>query len=336
MLYYLDDADKKNLRMVKRTNLDQMGWLEQDLEELLSNNIERLLDEQSLMPIFRQRRMQEEPDIMALDKEGTLYIFELKRWKSSSENLLQVLRYGQIFGSSTYEKLEELFKIFNPSAGELLDEHERYFNLQIGKVLKKEQFNRKQHFLVVTDGTDRKTREAINYWKTTGLNIDSIVYRVYHTDSGEKLLELNTYSPEQDVIETEQSSYVLNTNFSNNQASHHDMLDKGKAAAYYAPWKYKINRIQKGDRVFLYQSGKGIVAVGTGTGVINKETYKGESEEEYNTPLWDFKRLKKPVTAAEMKEITESNYMFAQTMFSIDEKKSDLLWGYIHRNCIES
>ena len=49
------------------------------------------------MTIFTERKGKEEPDILALDKNGDLYIFELKRWGSDQENLLQVLRYGQLF-----------------------------------------------------------------------------------------------------------------------------------------------------------------------------------------------------------------------------------------------
>lgn len=64
------------------------------------------------MPIFKERKFQEEPDIMALDTNGNLYIFELKRWQAKEENLLQVLRYGQLFGNSSYEDLNNMYKSF--------------------------------------------------------------------------------------------------------------------------------------------------------------------------------------------------------------------------------
>ena len=40
------------------------------------------------------------------------------------------------------------------------------------------------------------------------------------------------------------------------------MLANHKAAAYFDPWKYKIERLAKGDVVYLYQSAVGIVAMG--------------------------------------------------------------------------
>lgn len=92
---------------------------------------------------------------------------------------------------------------------------------------------------------------------------------------------------------------VVNTNYKYNEEAHNDMLHNGKAAAYYSPWKDKIRRIQKGDKVFLYQSGTGIVAAGIGTGTVDTKDYKGEPDEEYFMMLDSFHRLKEPLSAGE-------------------------------------
>ena len=65
--------------------------------------------------VFSERPRQEEPDILAIDRNGDLYILELKRWSSDKENLLQVLRYGQLYGSSNYDELNELFQKYSKS-----------------------------------------------------------------------------------------------------------------------------------------------------------------------------------------------------------------------------
>lgn len=77
MLFYLDDNNRKQLRTVKRTNLASINWCEKDLENLISHNINKVISESGLMTIFQERLGQEEPDIMALDKEGNL---SLCRW----------------------------------------------------------------------------------------------------------------------------------------------------------------------------------------------------------------------------------------------------------------
>lgn len=38
--------------------------------------------------------------------------------------------------------------------------------------MNKDEFNHKQHFLVVTNGLDQKIIETIVYWKKNDLNID--------------------------------------------------------------------------------------------------------------------------------------------------------------------
>lgn len=111
MLYKLNkDLNRKEYSKVKRVTLADIGWREKDLENLISNNIQDFISSNDLMAIFTERVRQEEPDILALDKDGNLYIFELKRWSGKKENLLQVLRYGQLFGKSTYDELNCLYK----------------------------------------------------------------------------------------------------------------------------------------------------------------------------------------------------------------------------------
>lgn len=83
------------------------------------------------MPIFKERKFQEEADIMALDTNENLYIFELKRWQAKEENLLQVLRYGQLFGNSSYEDLDNMYKSFTERNDiSLVKNHSDYFGLE--------------------------------------------------------------------------------------------------------------------------------------------------------------------------------------------------------------
>ena len=93
--------------------LRTFGISERDLQNILFDSLDRLLYEDELLIIMQSRHWQEEPDLMAIDKVGRLYIFELKAWESRSENLLQVLRYGQRFGNYKYDDLQILFNVFD-------------------------------------------------------------------------------------------------------------------------------------------------------------------------------------------------------------------------------
>lgn len=170
MLYKLD-LQAIDYKKVNRVTLKSIGWKELDLQKLLSKHIRDFIYSNELMTIFNERPRQEEPDILALDRTGDLYIFELKRWSSKQENLLQVLRYGQLFGNSNYDELNELFQKYSSSKEELSEVHARYFGLENNACLKNTDFNKQQHFLIVTNGLDQKTVEAISYWKKMGLRL---------------------------------------------------------------------------------------------------------------------------------------------------------------------
>lgn len=122
MLYKLNRLDNRHeYQKVKRVALADLGWKEKDLERLMSHNIQDFISSNDLMTIFTERSRQEEPDIMALDRHGDLYIFELKRWSGQQENLLQVLRYGQLFGRSNYDDLNDMYRKYMKNSDVNLD-----------------------------------------------------------------------------------------------------------------------------------------------------------------------------------------------------------------------
>ena len=55
----------------------------------------------------------------------------MKRWGSNKENILQVLRYGQLFGPSDYEELNNLYKKYVKGKGNCYDNSpmENFFGL---------------------------------------------------------------------------------------------------------------------------------------------------------------------------------------------------------------
>ncbi|QMU62874.1 MAG: hypothetical protein GKR88_00370 [Flavobacteriaceae bacterium] len=112
----------------KGLKLFDIGWKEEDFQKMIYENLEVLLPEDELLLIMQSRRWQEEPDLMAIDKNGELYIFELKSWESLDVNLLQVMRYGQIYGQYQYDDLNELFLKFFPNENSLINALNSRFN----------------------------------------------------------------------------------------------------------------------------------------------------------------------------------------------------------------
>ena len=110
--------------------------------------------------------------------------------------------------------------------------------------------------------------------------------------------------------------FILNTNKANDVDTHEMMLEDGVAAAFCDPWKSKIERLKRGDTVFLYESGAGIVATGIASGNIEKVAYEGQPENAYQQKLDHYRKVK-PLSAREIKKVFGSNLVFLQTMFKI-------------------
>lgn len=334
MLFYLDENDKSVLSEVPASTLEQFGWLEKDLEELVAKHIDKVVREDQLLVIHQERRYQEEPDILALDRQGNLHIFELKRWKSSSENLLQVLRYGQIFGQRDYSGLNYLFhnyllRVGGTNQRELVDAHKEYFELD--EPLNKSDFNEGQRFVVVTDGLDRETREAIDYWSRHGLPVTALAYQVYRTTNGDLLFDVQPYGPEGDTfVEAPDGLVVINTNSTYMADAWREMLEQQKVAAYYGR-KTAVTGIAKGSPVALYHTGVGIVAFGKATDTFRRAPCGEDPDEEYYVPC-EFETIVNPVeepdkavTAREVNEALGASHRFRLTAYTLPPEAVDFV-----------
>lgn len=312
------DTEKQLATKARSVRLIDFGLDERGLQNILFRALDRLLPDDELLLIMQSRHWREEPDLMAFDAKGTLYIFELKAWESHYENILQALRYGQIYGQYNYEQLDQMFRSFYTGKKSLREAHQATFDVSLQETA----FNAAQVFVVMTNGVDHKTREAIQYWRSRGLDVRPWVYRVYQDSNHQMLLEISRFATVDDPYEDIQEGYyIVNTNYRNDPKDHEMMIEERVAAAFFTPWKEKIERINKGDVVFLYHSGIGIVALGVANGKLQKRAYQGNPEhadQDFSMPLNKFELVESPMTASEIKETCGVNYRFMSTLFSID------------------
>jgi len=108
--------------------------------------------------------------------------------------------------------------------------------------------------------------------------------------------------------------HLLNTNRKDDVNDHDYMVNNGIAAAFYNPCKFNIDRIKKGDVVFLYENSVGIVAYGKGSGATLKKDRYADKDECHYQELSDFHVLEKPISASEVKKILGRNVIFLKTM----------------------
>ena len=326
MLFKLD---KKTALNAKATTLADIGWLEIDFERYLAEHLYKIISE-DLMVIFCERRRQEEPDIMCVDRNGDLHIFELKRWESKSENLLQVIKYGQIFGQISYDELNKYYSGWvskkNASINsELQSAHCSYFGLE--KNLDKNDFNRKIHLVTITNGLDQKTINKARFWKENGLQIETLTYFVYKLDKS-YYIEFQNY-PYNAVPMTSDFYCTVNTNRTNDPECENDMLIGKKACAYYYPWMTSVEYIPKGSHVFLYKTGVGIIAHGIASGNTEHGSYDGEEDCMVSHYLDNFEILHKPISAWEINQKCGTGHRFRPTVYYLSESDGQCILDLI-------
>ncbi|KPN71414.1 hypothetical protein [Neisseria sp. 83E34] len=132
---------------------------------------------------------------------------------------------------------------------------------------------------------------------------------------------------ELEEVDAEQSTqyFLLNTNKVNDIDDHDFMLEKQVAAAFEDGYKEKIAKFKKGDWVFLYESGQGIVAFGQASGKLEKAPHYGREDKTYYQRLEGFTRLSKAIKASEVKRILNRSFPFAQTLARIADGEKLLL-----------
>lgn len=326
MLYELNSDNPERSARVAIRSPEHFSIREEHIENFVRSRLSEIVSEEDLMLIGQERKWQEEADLLAIDKAGVLYIFELKRWRSNTENLLQVMRYGQIFGRYPYEDLQALARRQQKLEGSLREAHQKHFDLR--EPIEESEFNLKQHFVLITNGIDEDTISAVDYWSGMGVKISCSPYRLYEIN-GNPYIQFDTFNPAGDVVvETNTQHFVVNTNRTWMENAWRDMLgarETGKAAAYYDR-KWSICNISENSIVYLYHTGVGVIAKGKATGSFKKATYANDVDEEFYVPLefewavdendWD----RHAIRAWEINSRLNSGHRFRQTVFTVSEE----------------
>ena len=97
MIYEIQKTRKEAPLPLEVSSLSDQGWREKDLENYLFEHLRELVSTDLM--VISQSRPGEKADLVAFDREGELWLFELKKIGGQAENLLQVMGNSQIFGS---------------------------------------------------------------------------------------------------------------------------------------------------------------------------------------------------------------------------------------------
>jgi len=265
MLYELKltEGAGGTLSPVQFSGLEGHGRLEKDLETLLDKHLlDVLFEEAPLLPIFRERQRQPEADLYALNEEGDLVVFELKRGGVGADAVQQLLRYAQDAGRWTLDDLASKFAQYAAGSRngvpDLREAHQEAFHL--GQALPAHQFNRRQHLWLVGNASDNQLVSAVEYWQRQGLSIQFAPYRVYSIAGS---LYFEFFSPPHDrhTNPADIKGVLFDTNRSYDEDAIWHMIDKRRVAAF-GDAKVCADYLNPRDLVFFCHRGYGVVAAG--------------------------------------------------------------------------
>lgn len=290
---------------------------EKDLENLLASNLNCIYAEAGqLMPIFQERNWKEEPDLCALDKNGSLVIFELKREMAQENTTIQLMRYAQVYGQKKYNQLNHIFKKYTQTTEELKYAHAETFGLG-NAILNEACFNKKQKLVIVGSSSDIPLIEAVDYWKSNNVDIDFLPYRFYKIGGG---IYFDFFAKPYDfhINPRDQKGILFDTNRSHNEEAVWDMFANSKISAYGSASRY-INSFNKGDYVLYYHKGFGVIGAGIiKTSSPGKNPAKNELYHTVDllTPALKNKEDIRYISASELCSLLNKNFYFASTIKS--------------------
>jgi hypothetical protein len=332
MLYkLLLNQNLHELEPIPFFDFSELSKIEKDLENLLADNLlNKLFEDNALMAIHQERTFQGEADIYALTVNGDLVIFELKRSIVGDDAMLQILRYTQTAGQWNYDRLNHYFKKNNPSK-ELMDAHREDF--QLDRALTPPEFNRNQHLYVVGSAANEKLAKSLTYWKSKGLSVEFIPYRIYKLGT-ELYFEFFSKPNDIHINPNHLKGVILDTNRTYNEECVWDMLNKKRASAYGGQSHF-ANYLKKGDIIFLSHRNHGIIAAGEVLSNGAKEEYNHDLEENEgyvnvkwltNIPTKNV-GIQKYMPFYKITELLEHGFFWARTLKTpyLSKEESDLL-----------
>ena len=295
----------------------QSVTLEKHLENLLAKSLlDVLFEGNELMPIFQERSQQEEADIYALNEKGDLVIFELKRDDAGADAVHQALRYCEKSAHWTFDQLQEKLATYSKGkATDLREEHRINFDLE--SLLEKSAFNTHQHLIVVGSAANEDLIRNVDYWKSKGLLIDFIPYRLYQIGE-DHYFEFFSIPYDRHSNPAHTKGVLFDTCRSYSPDSIWYMCEKNRVAAF-GDQNHVVNYLNKNDVVFLYHKWVGIVAAGK---VVSGVKVDAKDDASYRDLEWVTAKPAraggdpKAMSAAKIKEVLEHDFFWARTIKS--------------------
>lgn len=311
MLFKYEDSDLKPLPYY---NFRDLGGRKRDLEKFLAKNLNDLFNREiQLMPIYQEHLWRPDPDVVAVDKEGNLVIFEFKRELANVDAVNQLMRYGQVFGKKTYAELNALFQEQKDTKLDLKEVHATTFGLE-SSPLEEEDFNKNQKLIVVGSSEDLTEIENVEYWKSKNLDVDYLPYRFYKI-KGEIYFEFFAKPYDYHINPTDRKALIFDTHREVDEKAIWSMLEDGIIKPG-GPQDNCMGRFNIDDYILYYHKGFGIIGAGKIKTEVkrNEETEELYREVELLTPRISKEEEIKSISTTRLRKLLNKDFYFGSTI----------------------
>ena len=213
-------------------------------------------------------------DILAMDREGALIILELKRDKTPRDIVAQTLDYASWVSSLTTKRVHEI------AMAKLEQRLEVAFRERFDAPLP-EILNGTHSMVIVASEFDASSKRIVEYLaEEHGLSINTAFFNVFE-EGGQQLLATEWLMDQQEVVERAESRkklpwtgyYYVNAGHDPDVRRWADMQKHGFVAAGYGRFYSKrLEQLNVGDPIYVYQKGCGYV----GFGVVRSSATKSD------------------------------------------------------------
>lgn len=210
-------------------------------------------------------------DLLALDEEGTLYVFELKRSRTPREVVAQALDYGSWVRRISAERVAHIFETGPFASGRTLNTaFAEHFDGPLPEII-----NESQRLVIVAAELDPASQRIVEYLlEDYGVPVNVVFFRYFKDGDSEYLGR----SWLQDPVIAEERTRASETKRTPGEWNGRDYYikygdearrswDDAREYSYVSAgggsrWSNPLFRLQPGARVFVHLPSHGYVAVG--------------------------------------------------------------------------
>lgn len=285
---YRVDMEKKDFSPLLPVSARDNDLKEKDIEKWVVNRPKILFsDPDSVMIIASEVSGELQADVLAVDSQGNLIVIEIKRHMADRNAVGQILDYAARFSTWSEKQFNQRWKSqVGEGRGDLFDEFRRFVD---NSSFAREDFLKNRRLYILAAGEDDSMKCIISWLRDGyGVPIDFVPFGLYK-DGDETFLKMGKIDVTPIVSKAEWGfDWFFNTNETYAPNAYEKMIaDNVIAACGYGPEKteHKMGLPDKGQRVFMFVNGKGIIAVGTvvGDSAVQRDTVFGNKDgDEYH------------------------------------------------------